>query len=285
MRRPPVRVRTVVVTGCSTGIGRTTARFLRERGWRVIPTARKAEDLDSLRADGFEPLRLDVADETSVAEGAHQVLERLRDGLGGVVNNAGVGVGGAVEDLSREALRRQFEVNVFGLVDFTNRLLLTMRAQGWGRIVNVSSVLGRVVTPMVGAYCASKFALEALSDAWRVELWDTGIGVSVIEPGPIESAFRRNAAETSAALLDPARSRFGDEIRREIERRRSDSPSRRSWMWPPETVARAIAHALESSRPRRRYPVTWPAWAGALAARWAPAAWLDWINRRGLASR
>ncbi len=285
MRRPLVRVRSVVVTGCSTGIGRTAARVLQQRGWRVVPTARKRGDLDSLRAEGFEPLHLDLADESSVAAAAEETLERLRDGLGGIVNNAGIGVGGAVEDLSRAALRQQFEVNVFGLVDFTNRLLPAMRRQGWGRIVNVSSVLGRVATPMVGAYCASKFALEALSDAWRVELWDTGLAICLIEPGPIESAFRRNAAETSARFLDPNHSRFREDIRREIERRRAEESAHRTWMWPPETVARAIAHALESPRPRRRYPVTWPAWAGVLAARWAPAAWLDWINRRGLRSR
>ncbi|MCX7819044.1 MAG: SDR family NAD(P)-dependent oxidoreductase [Kiritimatiellae bacterium] len=282
MHRPAVQTRSAVVTGCSTGIGRATALLLRERGWRVLPTARKPEDLDRLRSEGFEAVRLDLADEASVEAAAREVLERLHDGLGGIVNNAGIGVGGAVEDLSREALRRQFEVNVFGLVDFTNRLLPAMRAQGWGRIVNVSSVLGRVATPLVGAYCASKFALEALSDAWRVELWATGIAVSVIEPGPIESEFRRNAAETAARLLDPERSRFGREIRRQIERRQARDEGRRRWMWPPETVARAIAHALESQRPRRRYPVTWPARAGALAARFAPMAWLDWINRRAV---
>lgn len=285
MRRPLVRVRSVVVTGCSSGIGHATARLLRDRGWQVVPTARKPEDLERLCAEGFHPVQLDLSDDASVERAAGEVLSRLSAGVGGVVNNAGMAVGGAVEDLSRQALRHQFEVNVFGLADFTNRLLPVMRTQGWGRIINVSSVLGRVVTPVVGAYCASKFALEALSDAWRVELWDTGIGVCLIEPGPIESAFRRNAADTAARLLDPDRSRFGDEIRRQIERRRSNSESQRSWMWPPETVARAIAHALESPRPRRRYPVTWPAWVGVLAARWAPAAWLDWINRRSVPSR
>lgn len=282
MRRPPVQSRTALVTGCSSGIGLATARWLRARGWTVIPTARKPADLDRLAGEGFRPIPLDVADEASVRSAATAAMEAVDGRLGGLVNNAGFGVPGAVEDLTRDALRRQFEVNVFGLADLTNRLIPAMRAQGWGRIVNVSSVLGRIVTPMVGAYCASKFALEALSDAWRIELFDTGIGVSLIEPGPIESAFRRNAADAAAALLDAERSRFRDHIREEIARRRNGKAGHHRFMKPPEAVARVIAHALESQRPQRRYAVTLPAHLGAWAARWAPAEWLDHLNLRAL---
>jgi len=273
-----------LVTGCSTGIGLATARVLRARRWTVWPTARRAEDLARLMEEGFDPIALDVADPASVESAAAAVLERSGGRLGGLVNNAGVGIAGAVEDLSRDALRRQFEVNVVGLVDLTNRLIPAMRAQGAGRIVNIGSVLGRIVAPMVGAYCASKYALEALSDAWRIELWDTGIGVSIVEPGPIESAFRRNAAEAAARWIDADRSRFREQIIREIERKRRGESAHRRFMRPPEDVARVVVHALESSRPRRRYPVTLPAHFGVWAGRWLPTAWLDRLRLAGLRS-
>jgi NAD(P)-dependent dehydrogenase (short-subunit alcohol dehydrogenase family) len=272
----------VLVTGCSSGIGLATARVLQQRGWEVVPTARSDGDLAMLRADGFRPVRLDVADSGSVAACATEALEILGGAIGGLVNNAGLGVPGPLEEIPREALRRQFEVNVFGAQDLANRLIPVMRAQGWGRIVNVSSVLGRIVTPMTGAYCASKFALEALSDALRVELWDSGIGVSIVEPGPIVSEFRRNAAATAEAVLDVAGSRYADHLRGEIDRRKKQEKKPDGFTLGPEAVAAPIAHALESARPRRRYCVTIAAHLGAFAARFAPPALLDWANRRGL---
>ena len=175
MKAPVVHVKNVLVTGCSSGIGLATARVLRGRGWNVIPTARKREDLDALRADGFTPVELDVADAESVKRAAARALEIFGGRIGGVVNNAGFGQAGAVEDLSREVLRYQFEVNFFGAHDLTNRFIPIFRKQGWGRIVNISSVLGRVVIPFYGSYCATKFAMEALSDALRVELCDSGV--------------------------------------------------------------------------------------------------------------
>ncbi len=283
MRRPPVRERTVLVTGCSSGIGWATAHILRHRGWTVWPTARKPADLDRLRQAGFDPIPLDLADAASVAAATDTVLERAHHGLGGVVNNAGVGVPGFIESLSRDALRHQFEVNVLGLVDLTNRLIPTFRRQGWGRIVNVSSVLGRLTIPKMGAYCASKFALEAISDVWRVELASAGIGVSIIEPGPIATEFGQNALAQAERWLLQEDSPYRDLARAEIERQRSYRSRHRTWFErPPEDVARVIAHALESARPHRRYPVTVVAHLGAWAARWWPAAILDWLNIRSL---
>lgn len=275
MRRPPVSVRSVLVTGCSSGIGRATAELLRRRGWTVWPTARSPEDLAGLADAGFDPVALDVADENSVAACAAEVLARSEDGLGGVVNNAGFAQAGAVEDLSRGALTRQFEVNVFGLQSLTNRLVPRLRSQGWGRIVHVSSIYGLISAPLVGAYCASKFALEALSDAQRLELWPTGVGVSLVEPGPIATRFRANAAEAAEDALDASASRFGRTYARRIVAKKDREHRPGGFTKPPEAVARAICHALESRSPRRRYRITVPAHLGAVARCLLPAALVD----------
>jgi NAD(P)-dependent dehydrogenase (short-subunit alcohol dehydrogenase family) len=264
-----------MVTGCSTGIGAATARVLRERGWQVWPTARKEADLESLARDGFTPVSLDLRNSDSVRAAAEKVLSESGGQLGALVNNAGFAQPGAVEDLSREALRDQFEVNFFGLQELTNALIPAFRKQGFGRIVNVSSVLGRIATPMVGAYCASKFALEALSDALRVELKDTGIGVILIEPGPIVSAFRRSAAARAAEELDMEGSRFGEAYAKEVERRSRQKKTPDFFTKPPEAVAGCIHAALMSRHPRRRYCITFAAHAGAWARRFAPAWFID----------
>lgn len=255
MKLPPVRDRSVLVTGCSSGIGRATAVLLRRRGWRVLTTARQDEDLARLRDEGFEALHLDVADAASVRAAAEEALRVLGPTPGGLVNNAGFGQAGAMEDISRDALRYQFEVNVFGLQDLTNRLLPAMVRAGAGRIVHVSSVLGRASIPMNGCYCATKHAVEAIADAQRVELRGTGVGISLVEPGPIRTAFRRNAARQAQATLDTAHSRFGGAYDRQIDGHLRERPED-IFAQPPEAVARAIAHALESTHPRARYRVT-----------------------------
>ena len=281
MPKAPAIPRSVLVTGCSSGIGAATAVWLRDRGWRVFATARKEEDVARLRDAGFEAFALDVASSGSVQAGAATVLAAAGEDLGAVVNNAGFGQPGALEDLSRESLRAQFEVNVLGLQELTNALVPGFRARGSGRIVHVGSVLGRVSTPFVGAYCASKFAVEALADAQRVELSDTGVMVSVIEPGPIESAFRLNAVEAAEDGLDAEASRFGEAMRRDIRRRRErGGKSGNKFTQPPEAVARRIQHALESARPKRRYCVTAPAYLGAWMRRFAPYSLMDAVLRR-----
>ena len=282
MKRPLVNVRSVLVTGCSSGIGAATAAHLRDRGWRVIATARSADDLAALEADGFETVGLDLADDASVSRCAELTLERCADGLGGLVNNAGYAQPGAVEDIDRDRLRRQLEVNVVGLQDLTNRLIPTMREQGWGRIVNVSSVYGRVVAPLVGAYCASKYALEALSDAMRMELWSSGVGVSLIEPGAIVTDFRKNAAAVAEDSLGNPDSVFGSTYERKVLRKKHKVATPDFFTRTPEEVAAKIRHALESTRPRRRYGVTPAAGLVAVLRRVAPDALLDTIGRRSL---
>jgi NAD(P)-dependent dehydrogenase (short-subunit alcohol dehydrogenase family) len=279
MRYPLVASRFVLITGCSSGIGLATALHLREHGWTVLPTARRKEDLDMLAGHGFTPITLDVGDEASVTDAAHAALDRCHGALGGLVNNAGFAQYGAVEDLSRDALRRQFEVNVFGMQQLSNLLVPSFRQQGRGRIVNVSSVYGRVSAPMVGAYCASKYAVEALADAMRVELRGTGVALSLIEPGPIETEFRRNAAAQSLAHLETSTGRFSARYESSFNRAQDKVRKPKPFSAPPEAVARKIRHALVSARPKRRYCVTFPAYLGAFVRRFAPDALLDLLLR------
>ena len=271
-RYPAVQEKVAVVTGASTGIGRATARMLKSRGWRVFPTARNRTDLDLLRGEGFQPVELDLTDPDSVEYAAKEVLELSQGVLGAVVNNAGYGQPGALEDLSRSALRKQFEANVFGTLDFTNRFIPLFRAQQSGRIVLVSSVVGRVVIPLMGAYCASKFALEAIGDELRMELGPAGISVSLVEPGPIKTNFRTRTVGEAARGLEMRDSAFAAVYAKELtEPERTYSRPTDIFRKPPEAVAAKIAHALESRRPHARYPVTGAAWFGEFAARFLPA--------------
>jgi NAD(P)-dependent dehydrogenase (short-subunit alcohol dehydrogenase family) len=271
-----VSAKTVLITGCSSGIGLASAHYLRVRGWQVLPTARRGEDLEMLRSEGFDPIPLDLVDARSVAEAARMALEQGDGRLGGLVNNAGYAQFGAVEDLSREALLRQFETNVLGMQELTNLLIPAFREQGFGRIVNVSSVYGRISAPLVGAYCASKYAMEALSDAMRIELRGSGVAVSIVEPGPIVTEFRRNAASQSADHLDlEGEGRFGKKYARSFRRAQETGDKPKPFSAPPEAVARRILHALTSKHPRRRYCVTLPAYVVAAMRRVAPDALLD----------
>lgn len=271
-RYPVVKEKVVVVTGASTGIGRATARLLKAEGWRVFPTARNRTDLDLLRGEGFQPVELDLTDPDSVASAANEVLELSQGALGAVVNNAGYGQPGALEDLSRSAIRKQFEANVFGTLEFTNRFIPGFRAQQRGRIVLVSSVVGRVVIPLMGAYCASKFALEAIGDELRMELGPAGISVSLIEPGPIKTRFRHRSVSEAAQGLDMRNSAFAPQYEKELaEPERTYSRPTDMFRKPPEAVAKKILNALESRRPHARYPVTGAAWFGEVVARFFPA--------------
>jgi len=277
-RYPAVNEKVAVVTGASTGIGRATARILKSRGWRVFPTARNPTDLDLLRGEGFQPVELDLADPDSVESAAKEVLELSQGMLGAVVNNAGYGQPGALEDLSRAAVRKQFEANVLGTLDFTNRFIPVFRAQKSGRIVLVTSVLGRIVIPFMGAYCASKFALEAMGDVLRLELGPAGISVSIVEPGPIRTSFRRRVVSEATRGLEMRNSVFAEHYAKELtEPERTYSRPTDIFRKPPEAVARKIVHALESRYPHVRYPVTGAAWFGDFAARFLPARLKDWM--------
>lgn len=277
MKVPPCISKTVLITGCSSGIGLATARLLRAHGWQVVPTARAPGDLEQLRAEGFDPLELDVADSGSVAAAADTVLARFGGGLGALVNNAGFGLTVAMEDCTREMLRAIFEANVFGLQELTNRLIPAFRKQGCGRIVNVSSVLGELALPFAGAYSASKHAVEAVSDALRRELAGSGVAVSIIQPGPIQTGFSRNLAKQARRYPAASASRFDAFYRDLLETRAAGTAGRtaEAFIRPPEAVAEKIIRSLESPRPKRRYRVTSVAHAGALMRRVAPAALVD----------
>ena len=275
MSFPVVGNKSVLITGCSSGIGLAAAEMLRFRGWTVFPTARKVDDLDALRLAGFDSIKLDVTSSSSIAIAVEQVLVKNAGKLGAVVNNAGFGMPGAIQDLSREAMRHQFEVNVFGLQELTNMLIPVFQKQGGGRIVNISSIVGRLSLPFMGIYSASKFALEAISDAQRVELSPDRIAVSLIEPGPIRTRFSTNCAEEGEEKLDVSASKFSVAYKKYFKKRREGGMSEDRWRLPPEAVAKKVVHALESPRPRIRYKVTVPAYMGELAARFVPASLID----------
>ena len=249
--------KSVLITGCSSGIGLSVARGLQDKGYRVFATARKAADVARLTAAGFESLQLDLADPVSIRTAVDDILARTDGTLDALFNNGAYGQPGAVEDLSRDVLRAQFETNLFGWHELTNRVLPVMRRQGHGRIIQNSSVLGVVALRFRGAYTASKYALEGLTDTLRLELAGTGIHVSLIEPGPITSRFRENAFKAYQRNIDPDNSVHREMYRRMEERLTKEGPAV-PFTLPPEAVLKKVIHALESRRPRARYYVTFP---------------------------
>lgn len=270
---------TILITGCSSGIGLAAARGMKDRGWRVFATARRAEDLARLKDDiGVEPVALELRDPESVARCADHVLTKTDGRIDALFNNAAFGQVGAVEDLTVDVLRAQFEINFLATHDLTRRLIPAMRAQGRGRIVQCSSVLGFVTAPYRGAYCASKFALESLSDAMRHELHGTGIHVSLIEPGPIRSRFVERAMEGLHANVDIEASVHRDIYHARIEKMKQGGASR--FKLEPGAVVQKLIHAVESPRPKARYYVTVPTYVAAVAKRVLPSAAADWLSRK-----
>jgi NAD(P)-dependent dehydrogenase (short-subunit alcohol dehydrogenase family) len=271
--------RHVLVTGCSSGIGRCVALGLRQRGFQVLATARRDADLERLAADGLEPIELHLDRPESVAAAADRALA-LADGyVYGLFNNGAYGQPGAVEDLSWEALEAQLRTNLLGWHELTRRLIPAMRARRSGRIVQNSSVLGLVAMPYRGAYNCSKYALEGLSDTLRLELHGTGIHVSLVEPGPIESRFRENARNKFIEFIDAQRSVHRDNYAAMLERLEKPGPAA-PFTLPPEAVLKQVIHALESPRPRARYAVTVPTHVFAALRRLLPTRALDALLRR-----
>lgn len=283
MRRAPAagpgRGRSVLITGCSSGIGHASALLLRARGWRVLATCRRPEDCARLVSEGFESPRLDLDDAESIAAGLAETLGATGGRLDALFNNAAFACPGAVEDLPTDALRAIFETNLFGAHELTRRVLPLMRAQGHGRIVNCSSVLGLVGIRWRGAYVATKFALEGLTDVLRLEMAGTGIHVSLIEPGPVATRIRANARPHFERWVDWRASPRAAEYASLLDRLYGD-PRPDRWELPPHAVAEVLVHALESPRPRARYPVTVPAHAAGALRRLLPARALDWVMRR-----
>ncbi|MCQ8103453.1 SDR family oxidoreductase [Methylomonas sp. SURF-2] len=271
-----VNPQTVFITGCSSGIGHATAVCLRNRGHRVICSARKADDVAILLGQGFECLQLDLADSDSIRQAVQKLIELTGGRIDALFNNGAFGQPGAVEDLSRAALRNQFETNFFGTHELTNLLIPLMREQGHGRIIYNSSVLGFVAMKFRGAYNSSKFALEGLADTLRLELRGSGIHIVLIEPGPIESRFRQNAFAMYKQFIDPERSAHRQTYQAMEARLQKPGPAA-PFTLPATAVAEKVVHALEARRPKSRYAVTLPTHLFAWLKRLLPTAWLDKI--------
>lgn len=270
--------RAVLITGCSTGIGRATAERMAASGWTVYATARRIESIADLESKGCKLLALDVCDSASI-QSAVAAIEAAEGAVGVVVNNAGYGQEGAIEEVSMADVRRQFETNVFGLLELTKLVLPGMRAQGWGRVINVGSMGGRLTFPGGGIYHASKYAVEAISDALRFEVRGFGIKVSLIEPGVIRTEWGGAAIESIAAEANSGPySQFNQAVVANIASAYSGPLAKFSR--GPEAVAAAIENAAKSRRPRTRYAVAPSATLLITARRWLPDPIWDALLRR-----
>ena len=249
------KVKSVLITGCSTGIGLCIALGLQKKGYRVFPTVRSTNDLKNLQDLGFEALQLDLSSSESIKAAVFKLFEKT-DSLYALINNGAYGQAGALEDISREAMVKQFQTNVFGWHELTNLILPKMRNLDSGRMIYISSVLGFVAMPFRGPYIASKFAIEGLVATLRLELRNTNIKFSIIQPGPIESKFRQNAYKAFKENVDSSNSHYLDQYQLMIKRLKSGKNVK--FTLPPEAVLKSALHALESSSPKNYYRVTFP---------------------------
>lgn len=266
--------KSILITGCSSGIGLCCAAGLKERGYRVFATARNIEDVEMLKTKGFESYQLDLDSSESIQQALDDILKKTQGQLFALFNNGAYAQPGAVEDLSREILRQNFETNLFGTHELTCMVVKVMRKQGYGRIVQNSSLLGYVSMAYRGSYNASKYALEGLTDAMRLELSDTDIKISLIEPGPITSAFRKNAFAMYQKNIDKTDSAHREKYEGMEKRLTKEGPAA-PFTLPPEAVLKKLIHALESPKPKIRYPVTFPAYLFAFLRRFATSRFLD----------
>lgn len=264
----------ILITGCSSGIGYMAATELHQRGYQVIASCRKAEDVARLQAQGLTCIQLDLNDEHSIREGVQQALELSHHQLYAVFNNGAYGQPGALEDLPTDALRAQFETNFFGWHTLTTALLPHFRQQGHGRIIQNSSILGFAAMKYRGAYNASKFALEGWTDTVRLELKDSGIHISLIEPGPIETRFRANALAAFQRWIPIEHSVHSAQYHAQLARLGNEK-SGNAFVLPAEACLAPLLHALESPRPRLRYRVTTPTKVFAVLKRLLPGRSLD----------
>lgn len=275
----------VLVTGASSGIGEACARHLAELGFNVFAGVRKQADAERV-GDRIEPVMIDVTDDASVESAAKQIAAATGNrGLAGLVNNAGIAVAGPIEYIDVDEFRQQLEVNVVGVIRTTKAMLPLIRLGERGRIVNMSSIAGRVGLPLVAPYNASKFALEGLSDSLRRELRPWGIEVALIEPGAVATPIWDKGVEQAAQIDREAppelRERYGeviDAVRKQSEKNRTDGV-------PPQDVAEAVAHALTASRPKTRYLVGRDAKTRAPMAAILPDRAMDALIARALGQR
>jgi NAD(P)-dependent dehydrogenase (short-subunit alcohol dehydrogenase family) len=269
-------MKNILITGCSTGIGHCVAKGLKDKGYRVIASARKQADVHRLKQEGFDTLLLDVADSQSIQKAVEDLDSLCAGELYGLFNNGAYGQAGAVEDLSRSTLEKQFATNVFGWIELTNSLIPLLRQQDSARIIFNSSVLGLITLPYRGAYNASKYAIEGFADTLRLELSQSNIKVSLIEPGPVESRFRENALASLKANIDIENSFHKDKYLKQIRRMEKVGPAA-PFTLPADAVLKKVIAALESKNPNPRYYVTIPTYLFGTLRRILPTRWLDKI--------
>ena len=273
--------KSILITGCSSGIGYDCAVFLRENGWRVFASCRKQEDCDRLKDEGFDAPRIDYEDEASVEAGLAEVLEATGGTLDALFNNGAYAVPGAVEDLPRAALRQNFEANLFGYHDLTCRVIPIMRAQGHGRILNCSSVLGFAAMKWRGSYNTTKFAMEGLTDTLRLEMRDTPIDVILIQPGPIGTQIRVNSVPHFEKWIDWENSARRPLYEKSLNKRLyADRMGPDPFELPPRAVSVKVLRALTARRPASRYKITTPTYLMAIFRRILPRRAIDNILAR-----
>lgn len=276
-----MRQKSILITGCSSGIGYDAAQGMARRGWRVFATCRKDADCVRLRNQGLESFVLDYEDEDSVRSGLAEALERTGGTLDALFNNGAFAVPAAVEDVPRDAMRAIYEANLFGWHDLTRQVIKVMRRQGHGRIVMNSSVLGLVPLQFRGAYVSTKHALEGLTDCLRLEMRGTGIDVILIEPGPVTSKIRENAARQFERYIDWENSARREEYKAKLIKRLYEDRGKDPFELPASAVTKKLIHAVESPRPRARYYVTLPTYFMGTMRRLLPTRALDWLISRG----
>lgn len=273
--------KTILITGCSSGIGYDAAFGLRDRGWRVFATCRKQKDVEALNAQGFESFPLDYADDASIETALSNVMCATNGRLDALFNNGAFACPGAVEDLPRAALRSVFETNFFGYHDLIQKVIPIMRKQGHGRIINCSSVLGMVVLPWRGAYNASKFALEGLTHTLRIEMRDTPIHIILIQPGPITTKIRENAIPHFEKWIDWKVSYRAMQYEKTFLKRLYEDQGKDRFELPPSAVTKKLIQSLEAKNPRPCYYVTVPTYLMDVLRRILPTRALDWVISRG----
>lgn len=273
--------KSILITGSSSGIGYDAAHGLKRAGWQVFATCRKDEDCARLRDEGLESFPLDYSDTDSVAAAIDEALKRTGGTLDAVFNNGAYGCPGAVEDLPTDALREIFETNLFGYHELTRRVIPVMRKQGGGRIVNCSSVLGFVPMRWRGAYVATKYAMEGLTDVLRLEMADTPVRIILIEPGPITSKIRVNSIPHFERWIDWENSPRAEQYKAKLLKRLYEDRGPDRFELPAEAVTKKLIRALESSNPKPRYFVTTPTYLLDIARRILPTRALDWLIARG----
>ena len=274
--------KTILITGCSSGIGYEVAHGLNRAGWRVFATCRQEKDVERLRGEGLESFKLDYADPQSIRDALSWVLDQTGGTLDALYNNGAFACPGAAEDLPREALREIFEVNVFGYHDLTRLVIPVMRAQGHGYIINCSSILGLVVAPWRSAYNATKFALEGLTDTLRIEMRDTNIKVVLLEPGPVTSDIRKKSIPYFEKWIDWENSPRAQQYREKLlPRLHAKKEGKDLFELPASAVTDKMLRILGTPNPKPRYYVTTATHIMGTLRRILPSRALDWILSRG----